>query len=86
MRIHHLFSSALLCILFAGCTLVPGQHLVKGSLPGVEMIPIDGRAIGADDVAPDRLPTELLGYRAGEYRIGAGDYLRIVVWLSLIHI
>src|SRR5476651_190573 len=73
-----------------GCMFSPGQHmdtsqLVRDGSPEssrVELIPITPKLIAMDAASQVResVPSELLSYTPGGYRVGANDLLFITVW------
>lgn len=86
------FASALIvsAAMLYGCAAVPGQHVSSSkyfreddSTAGrVEIVPITPKLIAMDNSVQGSfsVPQELLDYRPGAYRIGAGDTLYITVW------
>lgn len=73
-----------------GCAAVPGQNLSTSKFfreddataGNVEIVPITRKLLAMDASVRERyqVPQELLDYRPGPYRIGAGDNLYITVW------
>ena len=73
-----------------GCMFSPGQHMDTSEIvrdgtsesSRVELIPITPKLIAMNSVSQvtEAIPSELLRYSPGSYRIGANDLLFITVW------
>lgn len=90
--IRNLAAACVAMAFLPACMWAPGQHLGRSSVDAVglegvddrlEVIPITPKWLAMEQAAPGEasaIPAELLEYRPGEYRIGAGDLLYITVW------
>lgn len=75
--------------LMAGCAIAPGQYVKpdgwfsSAGEPDVEVIPITPRLIATQMPvveSEEGLPSSLLSYQPGPYKIGPGDSLYVTVW------
>lgn len=76
-------------VVLQGCMFAPGQYLDTSEIgregspesSRVELIPITPKLIAQNAATKEgSIPSELLGFTPGAYRIGANDVLYITVW------